>query len=148
MRRPFFAACRRRGFCAPAGHIAASAACERFRLRRKPRRRRALPAEQVKFLGGPAKAAAFVGDIPLDRAASFLVGQKGGKKPLRTYGSKDSLLPAGLRRSDSGAWGSRGLPFPSRALRPAAVELSTFLSQRTAPAAVGVGGFVFLRLLR
>ena len=37
MRRPFFAACRRRGFCAPAGHIAASAACERFRLRRKPR---------------------------------------------------------------------------------------------------------------
>ena len=86
--------------------------------------------------------------VPLSGAASFLAGQKGGKKPLRTYGSKDSLLPAGLRRSDSGAWGSRGLPFPSRALRPAAVELSTFLSQRTAPAAVGVGGFVFLRLLR
>ena len=75
--------------------------------------------------GVPAKSLDFVGGVPLGRAASF--GRpKGGKKPLRTCGSKNSLLPADLRPFITGAWASKGQPYPPRALRPSAVRRLIF----------------------
>ena len=52
------------------------------------------------------------------RASNFFPGGKVTKKPLRTYGSKDSLIPTGVRTLITGARVSRGPAVPPRALRP------------------------------
>ena len=107
----------------------------------KPWNGRALPG-QFSQIWGPRKSGKLLwGVFRAPARPTFVTKQKWAKVGLEPAVLRTPFSPAGLRRSDSGAWGARGLPFPSRALRPAAVELSTFLSQRTAPAAVGVGGF-------
>ncbi len=119
-------------------HIAASAAYKRFPVGKTLKWAGfARPFESNH--GVPAKSLDFVGGAPLDRAASFLAGQKGGKKPLRTCGSKNSLLPADLRPFITGAWLSKEQPYPPRALRPSAVRRLIFSLLMRSACRGGVG---------
>ncbi len=100
-------------------------------------------AKAESFCGGisrPRARVAFVtlggGEVSPPEASDFFFGEKVTKKPLRTCGSKDSLMPAELRPSITGACPPRGEAVPPRALRPAAVKCSTLPPHRTAPTAV------------
>ena len=79
-------------------------------------------------MGSPQKREAFVGRFRAGGATHFCDQTKVGKNWLRTCGSKDSLLPADLPSSITGAWGSKGLLHLPRALRPPAAEHASFLS--------------------
>ena len=74
--------------------------------------------------GVPAKAGSFCGAVSRPGATHFCDQTKVGKNWIRTCGSKDSLLPADLPSSITGAWGSKGLLHLPRALRPPAAEHS------------------------
>ena len=54
-------------------------------------------------------AAVPAAEVSPPEASDFFLGEKVTKKPLRTYGSKDSLMSAVRRPSNSGAWASKGL---------------------------------------